>query len=146
METYQTHFGDLAEGLLGIIKDAGITDTVFFEAGPDALQNPPEAFCNVIFPLTVRSKGPYQLHDVRVDFIRKDMPHNKRTDLKGLETMVNRWLALFPIRFGRFTLDNPYIRLKGKDGLGHSSWTVQCDCLVNTTEKYATDDGSTATT
>ena len=145
MSYFQTHIGELSEGLLTRIKEAEISQTVFFEAGPELIAESPDDFVVVTYPLMLRNKGPFQLHQVRVEFVRKDLP-TKRTDVKGLEAMANKWLALFPLHFGRFTLTDPYVRMKGKDELGHSSWTVQCDCMVDTTDLYiTTDDGSTAT-
>ena len=149
LQTYfQTYVGELSEYLIAAIKEAEISDNVYVEHGPQTVEDAPDDFCIVTYPLTLRDKGPYQTHDVRFELVHKDLK-NGRADLYGVEAMANKLLALFPIRTanGRHTLTKPYIRLKGADGLGHTSWTIQCDCLVNTTDKYiATDDGTTATT
>lgn len=139
MATFQTHIGELAEELIARIKEAGITQNVYLEHGPEALDEVPDDFCIVTFPPSIRNKGPYQLHDVRIEFICKDMAHNGRTDIVKLESdMVNPYLAMFPIQTKRHTLTRPYIRLKGSDKLGHSSWMVQCDCMVNTLDASLT--------
>lgn len=125
--------------LVTAIKNANVTDTVYVEGGPTAVQDVPDDFVILSFPLAVRNKGPFQKHQVRLEVIAKDLK-NGRADVLKLETMANAYLALFPIHDGRFTLSSPYIRLKSSDGLGHHTWTIQCDCLVNTTDKYPLPD------
>lgn len=135
MSSFQSYIGALSQILVSAIKAANVTDTVYVEGGPVAVQDVPDDFVILTFPLAVRNKGPFQKHQVRLEIIVKDM-ENGRADILKLEEMTNRYLALFPFHQGRFTLATPYIRLKSSDGLGHHSWTIQGDCLVNTTDKY----------
>lgn len=135
MSAFHSYIGDLAQYLVAQIKGAGITQNVYVEGGPNAVQSVPDNFCIVTFPLTYRNKGPFQLHNVRVEMVAKDM-ENGRTDILSIEEMANKYLDLFPIHSDRFTLSSPYIRTRAHDGLGHHSWTIQCMCMVNTTDKY----------
>lgn len=135
MSSFQSYIGDLSQYLVSLIKEADVTDTIYLEGPPNAVQDVPDDFAILTFPLAVRNKGPFQLHQVRLEVVVKDM-ENARADILTLEERTNRYLALFPIHYGRFTLMKPYIRLKAGDGLGHHSWTVQSLCMVNTTDKY----------
>ena len=135
MSSFQSHIGELSQYLVQAIKDAEITENVYAEGPPTAVQQVPDNFAVIFYPLTYRNKGPFQLQSVRVEMVAKDL-ENGRADLLELERMANAWLALFPIHYGRFTLSSPYIRTKASDGLGHHSWTIQCLCLTNTTDKY----------
>ncbi len=135
MSSFQSYIGSLPQMLVTAIKGANVTEKVYVEGGPQAVQDVPDNFAILTFPLAVRNKGPFQTHQVRLEVIAKDM-ENGRADILKLEDMANKYLALFPIHDGRFTLSSPYIRLKASDGLGHHTWTIQCDCLVNTTDKY----------
>lgn len=130
---FQTHIGELSELLIQKMKDAGVTKNVYIEHGPQAVEEAPDDFVIVTFPLTLRDRGQYQVHDVRFELVCKDLK-SKRANVKGIEKMANALLATFPIIGERHMLSKPYLRLKGSDGLGHTSWTIQCDCLVNTTD------------
>lgn len=133
MSVFQTHIGELSELLIATIKEAEVTKNVYIEHGPAVDDKTPADFCIVTYPLTLRNRGPIQVHDVRIELVVKDLK-SKRADIYGIEARMNKLLATFPIVGERHTLSNPYLRLKGEDGLGHTSWTLQCDCLVNTTD------------
>lgn len=138
MAIFQTYVASLAEAMIARIKEAGITNNVYVMHGPEALDKVPDDFCIITFPPSIRNKGPYQTHDVRVEFVCKDMP-NGRADVKRLEGgMVNPYMAMFPLQTERHTLTKPWVRLKGSDKLGHTSWIVQCDCMVNTVDNSLT--------
>lgn len=133
MSVFQTHIGELSQLLIDTIKEAEVTQNVYIEHGPAVDDNTPDDFCIVTYPLTLRHKGPIQLHDVRIELVVKDLK-SKRANIIGIEDRMNKLLAKFPIVGDRHTLSNPYLRLKGENGLGHTSWTLQCDCIVNTTD------------
>lgn len=133
MSVFQTHIGELSQLLIDTIKEAEVTQNVYIEHGPAVDDKIPADFCIVTYPLTLRNRGPIQLHDVRIELVVKDLK-TKRANINGIEERMNKLLATFPIVGERHTLSNPYLRLKGEDGLGHTSWTLQCDCMVNTTD------------
>lgn len=125
---------------LDILKEltelvAPLTHNVFVENRPRAASEQIEDMIVVSLPYRIYDEGAYQRTSARFEIIVKERQGGiPRVD--KLQEILDSLTELFPIKGSRFTISNPFVALKGSDGVGWTIWNVQAKMIVNTTDRY----------
>lgn len=112
-----------------------LTSNVFVENRPRAASEQIEDMIVVSLPYRIYDNNAYQKSSIRFEIIVKERQGGiPRVD--KLQEILDGLTSMFPIVRERYSCFDPFLALKGSDGVGWTIWNVQARLRVNTTDRY----------
>lgn len=137
MKQVRFYIEDLYHGLYDMLNKT-ITENVFVEHRPSGLDYQMSDFVIVSLPANIVDQRVYQHSIVRFEIAARNKQSGIANTAK-LQSMLDKLVGLFPIRFDRFVLTSPSLLFKGDDENSFTIWLVQADLVVNTTDRLSNE-------
>lgn len=133
MQTLKFHTASALRALYDLAK--GVCEEVYVEERPLATPEQMKEFIVIGLPVGLKNHGPYQTGIARFEIFVRNKAKSQPNVIR-LDALLNKLVALFPMENERILMKDPYLALKGQDNVGFSIWNVQCEVLVNTSDRY----------
>lgn len=112
-----------------------VSDNVFVEHRPLAAPKQMNDLVVASIPYGFRDKNVMQTALLRVELVVRNK-ENGIVNVEKLQSMLDDFLGILPIKTDRLFIFSPTLALRGDDGAGFTIWCVHCNVEINTLDRY----------